>query len=114
MPHYDYECQECGNLTIEAVRYELRDEPLDCEGCGEEQCMKRVYRNMPSVPKASYIDGHKRAGWSDMLTEARLKESAATRKWNSNDVREINKELNDREDFRKERKAKIQSKGKTV
>jgi putative FmdB family regulatory protein len=97
MPNYEYRCQECQTETIEFIRYELRDELLDCEACGELAVMKRYFGTMPGTTKASYIDGHKRPGWSDMLTEAKLKEAAASKKWSSSDVREINKELDNRE-----------------
>lgn len=93
MPNYDYRCETCHHTNILNVKYNDRDLLQECPECGTI----KLYR-VPSIPmvlKASYPDGHKRSGWEDMKATARLQEAKA--KAGKNDVKEINRELDARE-----------------
>jgi hypothetical protein len=46
---------------------------------------------------AAYPDGVKRPGWSDVLATAKLAEAKAKADWRSDDAKQINKELDERE-----------------
>ena len=95
MPNYDFICPKCRTEIVEFVKYNERDTvKLNCREC--DTVLRRKI-SMPMVMKASYPDGKKREGWSDMVSEAKLREKKVAMDWRSDDVKEINKELDERE-----------------
>ncbi len=94
MPNYSYKCQTCEHSFDNIVKYDDRDLPQPCEECGAESKRQMV---MPTVMKAAYPDGHKRPGFSDLKSLAKLSELKANTDYRSADVKEINKELDERE-----------------
>lgn len=101
MPNYQWKCKACNDIVELVVPSDERDTyQFKCEECGSTR--KRLF-GMPMVMKASYPDGTKREGFADMKATARLEEAKAKLDWRSDDARQINKELDDRE--KKARKA---------
>ncbi len=56
MPTYDYSCKECGAEATYFKSYEERDKGPACLLCPESKSMVRVYKKMPGITRASYID----------------------------------------------------------
>lgn len=76
MPTYVFECQVCSQYTEEQFRIADMPDSIDC-GCGGNAV--RIIQ-APEVLKASYPDGHKRKGWSELREASTLtKEKRGTR-----------------------------------
>ena len=98
MPTYDFKCKECEHKSIEFVRYDDRDTiRIKCTECQAD--MTRVM-SMPTVLKASYLDGQKREGFEEMRIDNKLKMAAikATGEGKFDDVKEIDKEYAERKE----------------
>ena len=95
MPNYQWECPKCKDIVEYNVPSKDRDSfMLPCDHCGTDRT--RLF-GMPMVMKASYPDGTKRKGWSDMLATAKLEEAKANFDNKSEERQLINKELDERE-----------------
>lgn len=95
MPNYDFFCQKCQKMTVEFCKFNERDTiEILCQKC-DTKLERRIAA--PMVMKAAYPDGTKREGWADMLATAKLEEAKANLDWRSDDARQINKELDERE-----------------
>ncbi len=93
-PLYDFRCQGCSFNYELVVKYEDRDKEQYCEFCGETKG-KRYYSKVPMVTKASYPDGYKRKGWTDVVTDAKLRETLSTTR-SEDDKAIIHKEITER------------------
>lgn len=97
MPTYDFRCQTCSKVFDSFVKYEQRDELLDCPSCTIGKANR-----IPTVPmhmKASVPDGTKRPGFEQLRIENAL--LIAKSNANKQDRAEINKDLDAREKFNK-------------
>lgn len=87
MPSYDFFCDTCESLTIEQFPFRDRPEKIQC-ACGS---LAAYQIGMPMVLKASYPDGHKRKGWSELREANKLIREAA--KSNHGTAKEIRNEI---------------------
>lgn len=59
MPTYDFRCSTCDREEVIYCSYQDRDAVRGCPACGDE-AMKRTWKQMPGLTRASYVDGHRR------------------------------------------------------
>jgi len=60
MPLHDFECKECGHEEELFIDHSEIENLHICNNCGKI-ALKRVFRKMPGLTKASYIDSKKTA-----------------------------------------------------
>ena len=96
MPVYDGACMGCGAESSLFIDSSEVDNTFICEECGEEK-VRRVWRRMPGLTKASYIDSNKTArarDMQDMKDAAKLEvQKAGMRR---EDRAEISKEIKEK------------------
>lgn len=80
MPNFLYLCEVCESESFHNFRFEDRPKEVECS-CGG----RAEYRiSMPNVVgKASFLDGHKRKGWSELRDAAALNKEKAVAKGDS-------------------------------
>lgn len=81
MPNYSWQCRDC-EVSVEIHRPMAQS---DIPPGAEFECLcprhkaiqwQRVYE-MPGTTKESFLDGHKRKGWSELKEAAKLQREAA-------------------------------------
>lgn len=75
-PVYEYDCGKCQTEVVLIVNKDDRDNQA-CPDCSNS--LTRVYRTMPGVTRASYIDSSKTARgkeFSDLKQAAKLEQEA--------------------------------------
>ena len=98
MISYDFNCKNCHLDFIEYLSYDKRDLPIECPDCGPGSVATRVFRTVNNL-KASFPDGHKRAGFQELKADAALRAASvrAEEQGNLDDYKEINKERTERD-----------------
>lgn len=89
MPSYDYKCTTCEQKFIEVVKYDQREDKQLCPDCGTSTGVYCI--SAPNITRASYVDGTKRKGFSEMKEAAKLNREAAHS--GTEKRREIEKEI---------------------
>lgn len=89
MPNYGFLCEDCGTVTEEFHKISGRPDGIVC-ACGG------IAHHQISTPaivgKASFLDGQRRKGWSDLKEASKLNvEAAGTKKQDTK--KEIAKEI---------------------
>lgn len=90
----DIRCMECSHLWNDLVLREEAGKIVDCPECKQPAGRRTI--SAPRILKASYPDGHKRAGWAEMREQEKLatilrnpKTSNEDKKYASNTMAEI-------------------------
>jgi hypothetical protein len=88
MPSYTYFCPDCEAKTYEQFKFSERPETIKCLVC---QGTAEYRIDMPGITRASYVDGTKRKGWSEIREANKLVQAAAVSKPDT--AKEIRKEI---------------------
>lgn len=92
MPVYDGKCKECEEEADLVCSWKEVDNTHECPACGKNEFV-RVYKTMPGLTKASYIDSSK---------TARAREVSIHKKAANLEVAKASAKHEDRKDIQKE------------
>lgn len=75
-PNYDYACETCDSVTIENFRIAERPDSITC-ACGGTAKFRIA---APNLMQASFPDGTRRKGWSELREASKLNKAMAVEK----------------------------------